>query len=40
MKDGVIIRPIDLYEMPEFIRVTIGTSEENKFFLEALKKYI
>ena len=40
MKDGVIIRPIDLYEMPEFIRVTIGTSEENRFFIEALKKYI
>ncbi len=40
LKDGVIIRPIDLYEMPEFIRVTIGTSEENRFFIEALKKYI
>ena len=26
--------------MPEFIRVTIGTSEENRFFIEALKIYI
>jgi len=33
MKEGVIVRPIALYDMPEFIRVTVGTKEENDYFL-------
>ncbi len=40
MKEGVIVRPIDLYGMPDFIRVTIGTPAENKFFIEILEKVL
>lgn len=40
MKEGVIVRPIDIYGMPEFIRVTIGTPEENKFFIHALERVL
>lgn len=38
LKEGVIVRPIDNYELPQYIRVTIGTADENDRFLEALKK--
>ena len=40
MREGVIVRPIDLYGMPDFIRVTIGTPAENKFFIEILEKVL
>ncbi|HUK41256.1 MAG TPA: histidinol-phosphate transaminase [Candidatus Acidoferrales bacterium] len=37
---GVIVRPMAVYEFPEYIRVTIGTMEENRRFIEALGKII
>ncbi|MGF7185460.1 histidinol-phosphate aminotransferase [Desulfitispora alkaliphila] len=37
LKQGVIIRPGHVFGMPTYIRVTIGTPEENKKFIEALK---
>lgn len=40
MKEGVIVRPIALYDMPEFIRVTVGTKEENDYFLLKLEKIL
>jgi histidinol-phosphate aminotransferase len=40
MKQGVIVRPIALYDMPEYIRVTVGTKDENEYFLEKLKEVI
>ena len=33
---GVIVRPVDNYELPNHLRVSIGTSEENLQFLQAL----
>ena len=36
MKKGVIVRPIGLYDMANFLRVTVGTHDENKYFLEKL----
>ncbi|HRC60642.1 Histidinol-phosphate aminotransferase 1 [Candidatus Propionivibrio aalborgensis] len=36
LKQGVIVRPIGGYGMPEWLRVTIGTETENFRFLEAL----
>ena len=36
MQRGIIIRPIDLYDMPNYLRVTIGTEEENTLFLNTL----
>ena len=38
LRQGVIVRPIGGYGMPEWLRVTIGTEPENTRFLEALEK--
>jgi histidinol-phosphate aminotransferase len=38
LKQGVIVRPIGGYGMPDWLRVTIGTESENARFLEALEK--
>ena len=40
MKEGVIVRPIALYDMPEFIRVTVGTEDENNYFLKKLEEVL
>ncbi|HSS65143.1 MAG TPA: histidinol-phosphate transaminase [Gammaproteobacteria bacterium] len=40
LKEGVIVRPIAEYGMPDFIRVTVGTEEENDRFIQALKRVI
>ncbi len=36
LKRGVIVRPVANYGMPEHLRVTVGTEEENERFLSAL----
>ena len=36
LKQGVIVRPVANYGLPEFLRVTIGLPEENRRFLDAL----
>jgi len=36
LKRGVIVRPVAGYELPEHLRVTVGTPEENDVFLAAL----
>ncbi len=36
MKQGVIVRPMDAYTLPEYIRVTVGTPAENVRVLKAL----
>ncbi|MTI14044.1 histidinol-phosphate transaminase [Sansalvadorimonas verongulae] len=36
LKRGVIIRPITGYGLPDHLRVSIGTKEENQTFLDAL----
>ena len=36
LQQGVIIRPLGFFYMPDFIRVSIGTHRENERFLEAL----
>ena|SRR5271165_1035204 len=33
---GVIVRPLKLYDLPEWIRVTVGTAEQNERFLREL----
>ena len=38
LKQGVIVRPIGGYALPEHLRVTIGLERENARFLEALEK--
>ncbi len=37
---GIIVRPMAPYGLPETIRATIGLTEENELFMEALEKVI
>ena len=37
LRRGVIVRPVAGYELPDHLRVTIGTPEENTAFLAALE---
>jgi histidinol-phosphate aminotransferase len=37
LRQGVIVRPIGVYEMPEHLRVTVGLESENKKFLRSLE---
>ena len=37
LRQGVIVRPIAGYGLPEWLRVTIGTESENTRFIEALE---
>lgn len=36
LRRGIIIRPLASYDLPRHMRVTVGTSEENQLFLDAL----
>ncbi|MGZ8190331.1 MAG: pyridoxal phosphate-dependent aminotransferase, partial [Methylococcaceae bacterium] len=36
LRKGVIVRPVGNYEMPNHLRISIGTQAENQLFLEAL----
>jgi histidinol-phosphate aminotransferase len=40
LHEGVIVRPVDNYGMPNHLRVTIGLPEENERFVKALEKVI
>ena len=37
LQQGIIVRPLGIYEMPHHLRVTIGLESENKRFLESLE---
>jgi histidinol-phosphate aminotransferase len=39
-KRRVIVRPMDGYQLPEWVRVTVGKPEENRQFTETLKQLI
>jgi histidinol-phosphate aminotransferase len=39
-KLGVIVRPMGGYQLPEWVRITVGTTKENKRCLEALKSVL
>jgi histidinol-phosphate aminotransferase len=38
LKQGVIVRPVAAYGLPQWLRVSIGLPQENAIFVEALKK--
>ena len=38
LEQGVIVRPIANYNLPEYLRITIGTQEQNERFINTLKK--
>ncbi len=37
LEEGVIVRPLVNYKLPQFLRVSIGTQVENQHFIDALK---
>lgn len=38
LKKGIIVRPVANYEMPNHLRVSIGTPDQNRLFLQALSE--
>jgi histidinol-phosphate aminotransferase len=38
LRQGVIVRPLKAYNLPEWARISIGTAEENEKLIAALKK--
>ena len=38
LKRGVIVRPMGGYKLPAWVRVSIGTADQNRRFLEALRE--
>jgi len=40
LREGVIVRPMDVYGFPAHVRVTVGLPEENARFVEALGRVL
>ncbi len=40
LRQGVIVRPVTNYGMPEYLRITIGSQHQNERFIESLKHCI
>ena len=40
LREGVIVRPIGVYGMPNHLRVTVGLPDENARFVDALRKVL
>lgn len=38
LRQGIIVRPLKGYKLPEWVRISVGTLEENKKLVAALKK--
>ncbi|VAW53957.1 Biosynthetic Aromatic amino acid aminotransferase beta [hydrothermal vent metagenome] len=38
LQQGVIVRPVANYDMPEYLRITIGTQQQNERFIKTLKQ--
>ena len=36
---GVIVRPLNNYKLPEYLRVSLGSSSDNKVFIKYLKEF-
>jgi histidinol-phosphate aminotransferase len=40
LREGVIVRPMDGYKLPRYVRVTVGTEPENKKCVAALRRVL
>jgi len=40
LKQGVIVRSMDSYDLPDYIRISVGLPEENERFIETLRRAI
>ncbi len=39
-KNGILVRNMKVYNLPEYLRVSLGTINENKLFIKTLKKFV
>jgi histidinol-phosphate aminotransferase len=37
---GIIVRPVDNYGLPNFLRVTVGSESENSLFIDGLEEVL
>ena len=37
---GILVRNMKVYNLPEHIRVSLGTKAENKYFIKVLKQFM
>ena len=40
LRQGIILRPVDNYGLPEYLRITVGTQKQNQRVLEALQQVL
>src|SRR5690606_6976080 len=40
MKRGIIVRAMRAYQLPEWVRISVGTPEQNERFIRELKTYL
>jgi histidinol-phosphate aminotransferase len=40
LRQGVIVRPVENYGMPGYLRISVGLAEENRRLLEALRRVL
>jgi histidinol-phosphate aminotransferase len=40
LREGVIVRPVDNYGLPGYLRISIGLAEENQRCLDALSRVL
>ncbi|MCW8935381.1 MAG: histidinol-phosphate transaminase [Gammaproteobacteria bacterium] len=40
LREGVIVRPVASYNMPEFLRITVGNEQQNSRVLKSLQKVL
>ena len=40
LREGVIVRPVANYQMPTYLRITVGSEEQNSKVLAALQKVL
>ena len=39
-KNGILVREMGVYNLPNYIRVSLGTKEENQLFISYLTKFL
>lgn len=40
LRQGVIVRPVGVYDLSDYVRVTVGTGSENERFIRALERVL
>ena len=40
LAEKIIVRPLGGYDLPEWVRISVGTTEQNKKCIAALKKVL